>query len=513
MKKRALISVFDKRNIVKFAKKLSDLSYEIISTGGTAKLLSESGISITPVSEITNFPEMMNGRVKTLHPKIHGGILGDWDIESHIKEATELGINPIEIVVVNLYPFEKTVLNPESSHQDIIENIDIGGPSMLRSAAKNYKHVTVITDFNDYDRVIVELEKNGETSISTRQKLSYKAFSLTAHYDAMIAAYFSKLEKDSLPDSLSISYKKTEQLRYGENPHQEAAFYSDKNNEIISQIFGKKLSFNNYMDIDSAIRIISKFMNDDPTIAILKHTNPSGIGIGKNLSEAYQKAFATDTMSPFGGIVIMNKPLDLEAAKEINKVFTEIIISPEFSEEVLSFLKKKKNRRLIKVNFEKMEYLKSQKNTRSLLNGLLVQDSDMLKDNYEDWKIVTESKPTESELKALKFGWKVVATLKSNAVCFTTFDRTIGLGIGQTSRVDSTEIAIFKANKFGLNIENSICASDAFFPFRDSVDKLSKLGIKAIIQPGGSKRDQEVIDACNEYGMSMIFTGKRHFRH
>ncbi len=513
MKKKALISVFDKKNIVNFAKKLSDLSYEIISTGGTAKLLSEAGISITPVSKITNFPEMMNGRVKTLHPKIHGGILGNWDLESHKQDAEKLEIDPISIVVVNLYPFEKTVLNPDSSHQDIIENIDIGGPSMLRSAAKNYKHVTVITDFTDYNKVIAELEQNGETSLETRQKLSYKAFSLTAHYDAMISAYFSKLEKDSFPNSLSLSYEKTEQLRYGENPHQQAAFYSDPNNEIISQIFGKKLSFNNYMDIDSAIRIIAKFMNDDPAIAILKHTNPSGIGIGKNLTEAYQKAFATDTMSPFGGIVIMNKQLDLEAAKEINKVFTEIIISPEFSEDVLAFLKKKKNRRLIKLNFEKLKYMKSQKNIRSLLNGLLVQDSDMLEDNYEDWKIVTENKPSESEIKALKFGWKVVATLKSNAVCFTTDDRTIGLGIGQTSRVDSTEIAIFKAHKFGLEIQNSICASDAFFPFRDSIDKLSELGIKAIIQPGGSKRDQEVIDACNEYGMSMIFTGKRHFRH
>ena len=267
------------------------------------------------------------------------------------------------------------------------------------------------------------------------------------------------------------------------------------------------------MDIDSAIRIIAKFMNDDPTIAILKHTNPSGIGIGKNLKEAYQKAFATDTMSPFGGIVIMNKPLDLEAAKEINKVFTEIIISPEFSEDVLKFLKKKKKRRLIKINFEKLDYLKSQKKIRSLINGLLVQDSDMLEDDAESWKIVTQNKPSEDEIKALKFGWKVVAILKSNAVCFTTEDRTIGLGIGQTSRVDSTEIALFKANKFGLKIENSICASDAFFPFRDSVDKLSKMGIKAIIQPGGSKRDQEVIDACNEFGISMIFTGKRHFRH
>ncbi len=513
MKKRALISVFDKSNIVDFAKRLSELSYEIISTGGTAKLLSESGVEIIPVSDITEFPEMMNGRVKTLHPKIHGGILGNWDIESHKNDAKNLGITPIDIVVVNLYPFEETVNNPNSSHQDIIENIDIGGPSMLRSAAKNYKHVTVITDFNDYEKVLSELEENGETSFETRQKLSYKAFSLTARYDAMISNYFSNLEKDSFPNSLNISYEKNEQLRYGENPHQNAAFYSDKNNQIINQIYGKKLSFNNYMDIDSAIRIIAKFINDDPTIAILKHTNPSGIGIGKNLTEAYQKAFATDTMSPFGGIVIMNKPLDLEAAKEINKVFTEIIISPEFSDEVLTFLKKKKNRRLIQIDFEKVPYLKSQKNIRSLLNGLLVQDSDMMEDNPENWEIVTENKPTAEEMEALKFGWKTVATLKSNAVCFTKDDRTIGLGIGQTSRVDSTEIAIFKAKKFGLEIKGSICASDAFFPFRDSVDKLSELGIKAIIQPGGSKRDQEVIDACNEYGMSMIFTGKRHFRH
>jgi len=506
--KRALISVSDKTGIVDFAGELVNLGYQIISTGGTASVLSEHGISVTKVSTITDFPEIMNGRVKTLHPRIHGALLGARDDESHQKEAMELGIEWIDIVVVNLYPFQKTIKKPDATEQEIIENIDIGGPTMIRAAAKNYKYVTIITDNADFDIVLKELQENGNTASSTRLRLAQKAFVHTADYDTAIANHFSRTTKSSF---LQISCPEKEVLRYGENPHQKAAYYEYKDLDLLEQLHGKQLSFNNYLDIDAALKIIMRF--EEPTVAIIKHTNPCGIASGNNLTEAYKKAFATDPLSPFGGIVIINQTLDMVTAQEINKIFTEIIIAPEFEQEVVKFLQKKKNRRLIKYLPAKLEKLHALKNVRSCLGGFLAQEADLVNDNPAGWQIVTNRKPTESEMRSLLFGWKTVATLKSNAVCFTAEDRTLALGIGQTSRIDSTEIAVSKANKFGLNLKGSICASDAFFPFRDSIDSIAELGIKAVIQPGGSTGDEEVIAACNEHNIAMIFTGKRHFRH
>ncbi len=512
MKRTALISVSDKTKIVEFAQELSTLGYKIISTGGTAKILMENNIEVSKVSDVTDFPEIMNGRVKTLHPKIHGGILADRNNPEHLKTAEKEKINLIDMVVVNLYPFEKTINNPHSTSQEIIENIDIGGPSMIRAAAKNHKDVIIVTDKSDYDSVLNSIKVNGEISLSMRQMLAGKAFVHTANYDNLIATYFNKLNKIEIPEFLQNSIQLKSILRYGENPHQKSAFYESPQNSIIEHLHGKQLSYNNYQDIDAALRIIEKF-NENPTVAIIKHTNPSGIAEGETLLEAYQKAFETDTLSPFGGIVIVNKPLDLITANAINKIFTEIILAPDFEEEAILKLKKKKNRRLLKYSVGKISSLKKIPIIHTCMGGLISQEPDIDADIESNWKIVTERKPSENEMKALKFGWKVVATLKSNAVCFTNENQTLGLGIGQTSRIDSTEIAVIKAKKFHLSLENSICASDAFFPFRDSVDSIADKGIKAIIQPGGSKGDIEVIKACNEHGIAMIFTGMRHFRH
>ncbi len=507
MTKRALISLSDKTNVIDFAKQLIDLGYEIVSSGGTAKHLQESNISVIKVSHVTEFPEIMNGRVKTLHPKIHGGILANRMVESHLEQAKELGIGLIDIVAVNLYPFKQTVANPEASHADIIENIDIGGPTLIRSSAKNFNSVLIITDFNDYQDVIDRI-KNNEITPEYRSSLAQKAFAHTADYDTAISQYFMKHNNNV--DTLNVSLPLKDTLRYGENPHQNASFYQE--DEIFEVIHGKKLSYNNLIDVDSAIKTIMKF-NEAPTVAIFKHTNPCGIGSDAQLNLAYDKAFATDTLSPFGGIVIVNKSLDLETAKKINSVFTEIILAPSYEDGVLDFLRKKKNRRLIQFNQDKISQLKEHKIITTCVNGYLVQDADINTDIPENWKVVTERQPSEKELQALKFGWNAVASLKSNAVAFTTNERTIGLGIGQTSRIDSTEIAISKANKFNLELNGCICASDGFFPFRDSIDELVKYGVTAVIQPGGSKGDPEVIQACNEHNIAMIMTGMRHFRH
>jgi len=507
MKKRALISLSDKSNVLLFAHKLQELGYEIISSGGTAYYLEKNGTKVTLVSSITNFPEIMDGRVKTLNPYIHGAILANREIPDHLNQAENLNIGLIDIVCVNLYPFKKTLLNPNASHEDLIENIDIGGPTLIRSAAKNYKSVYVVTDSEDYDKTI-EVLKSGEDALKFRQYLAKKAFTLTADYDSAIANYFMKLTKDD--SHLSVSAPLQNHLRYGENPHQSANFYQEES--FIKLLHGKQLSYNNLLDIDAALKTITKF-KDSPTVAIFKHTNPCGIANGVSLVEAYQKAFSTDTLSPFGGIVIVNKALDLECAKSINKVFTEIIIAPEYEEGVLEYLQKKKDRRLLTYDQQEIIKLKEKKSIISCMNGFLAQDNDINQDNQTQWQVVTNRKPTEQEWQALKFGWNSVSSLKSNAVAFTTHDRTIGLGIGQTSRIDSTEIAISKATKFSLPLQNSICASDGFFPFRDSIDHLVKYGVKAIIQPGGSKGDPEVIQACNEHDIAMVMTYTRHFRH
>ena len=507
MTKRALISLSDKTNVVEFAKQLSNLGYEIISSGGTAKHIEENGIPVVKVSNITGFPEIMDGRVKTLHPKVHGGILANRDIPAHLEQAKELGIELIDIVAVNLYPFKSTVANPDSTHEQIIENIDIGGPTLIRSSAKNFKSVLIITDYNDYPKVIEALQSE-EVSLQFKRELAQKAFIHTADYDSAIANYFMSYNQKE--ENLNISLPLQNSLRYGENPHQKASLFQEK--EIFEILHGKQLSYNNYIDVDSAFKTILKF-KELPTVAIFKHTNPCGIGSDAQLNEAYDKAFATDTLSPFGGIVIVNKPLDMETAKKINKVFTEIILAPEYEEGVLKFLMKKKNRRLIRFDITQLDNLKNHKVVTTCVNGYLTQDADINCDQPDNWKIVTEREPSAKEFEALKFGWNAVASLKSNAVAFTTNDRTIGLGIGQTSRIDSTEIAISKATKFNLTIKGSICASDGFFPFRDSIDELVKHGVTAVIQPGGSKGDPEVIKACNEHNIAMIMTSTRHFRH
>lgn len=507
MNKRALISLSDKTDILPFAKKLTELDYEIISSGGTAKYLRDNGIDVVHVSDVTNFPEIMDGRVKTLNPFIHGGILANRLVPEHLQEAEDLNIELIDIVCVNLYPFKKTLQNPNSTHDQLIENIDIGGPTLIRSAAKNYNSVYVVTDRSDYTKTI-EILESGEDSKDFKQYLAQKAFIHTADYDNAIANYFMKLNDEHSQLLVSAPLKDT--LRYGENPHQGACFYEDEG--WIKILHGKQLSYNNLLDIDSALKTIAKFQAK-PSVAIFKHTNPCGIATGDTLSEAYKKAFATDTLSPFGGIVIVNQPLDLESAKEINKVFTEIIIAPNYEEGVLEFLQKKKNRRLLSYDMNKILQLKDKLSITSCMNGFLVQDIDISKDNLDQWQVVTERQPTQQEWEALKFGWNCVASLKSNAVAFTYNDRTIGLGIGQTSRIDSTEIAISKAEKFSLTLQNSVCASDGFFPFRDSVDQLVKYGVTAVIQPGGSKGDPEVIQACNEHNITMVMTGTRHFRH
>lgn len=507
MIKRALISLSDKTSVAPFARKLKELGYEIISSGGTASYLSKEGIDVISVTSVTNFPEIMDGRVKTLNPYIHGGILANREVQSHLEQAKELNIDLIDIVCVNLYPFKKTLLNPNATHQELIENIDIGGPTLIRSSAKNYQSVYIITDKEDYGKTIEVLE-SGEDALEFRKYLAQKAFTHTADYDSAIANYFMKINEDS--SQLNISLPLQESLRYGENPHQTAQFYQE--NSIIEVLHGKQLSYNNLLDIDSALKTIIKFA-DKATVAIFKHTNPCGIASGETLFDAYKKAFATDTLSPFGGIVIVNKVLDLECAKEINKVFTEIILAPEYSLEALEFLRKKKNRRLLTFDSNELLKLKNKLGIVSCMNGYLTQDLDIDRDNQEQWRVATRRQPSSKEWEALKFGWNCVASLKSNAVAFTSNDQTLGLGIGQTSRIDSTEIAISKADKFSLSLKDSICASDGFFPFRDSIDYLVKYGVTAVIQPGGSKGDPEVIQACNEHDIAMVMTSTRHFRH
>ena len=510
MKKRALISVSDKSRIVDFTRKLVALDFEIISTGGTFGHLQKNGIPVIKVSDITGFPEIMNGRVKTLHPAIHGGILADKNNPEHLEALKQQHIKPIDLVVVNLYPFRKTIANPDVTEAEAIEQIDIGGPTMVRAAAKNFNSVAIVVDKNDYEIVLDELKKNDEVSLETRKSLARKAFQHTAEYDAYISNYFSKICEEDLPSQFSLSLPLFQTLRYGENPHQKAGYYDD--NPVIHQLHGKELSFNNFQDIDAALKTIYDF-KDKPTIGIFKHCNPCGIGSAENLKEAYKKAFATDTQSPFGGIVISNQTLNMDAALEIDKIFTEIIIAPDFQNDVFEKLKKKKNRRLVSFDLDALETFVGTYNIRSCMNGILLQQEDSSCDNEENWKIVTGRKPSETEWKKLRFAWKTVNHLKSNAIAICREDRTIGLGMGQPSRIDSTEIALSKAKKFGLSAQDCALGSDAFFPFRDTIDMIAKEGISAVIQPGGSVRDDEVIQACNEHNITMIFTGMRHFRH
>jgi phosphoribosylaminoimidazolecarboxamide formyltransferase / IMP cyclohydrolase len=513
MPKRALLSVSDKTGLVDFAKALVEAGYDLISTGGTATALRAAGLTVSDISDITNFPEMMDGRVKTLHPKVHGGLLFLRDNPEHQAQAKAHDIAPIDLVVVNLYPFEQTIAKPDVTLEHAIENIDIGGPSMLRSAAKNYRSVTVITDPADYAIVAAEIGAQGDTTLETRERLAAKVFRTTGYYDALIANYLAQRvpSADAFPETFALPMRRAQTLRYGENPHQVAALYGPFAKHF-QQLHGKELSYNNLIDITGAVRLIREFYNGDPTVAILKHTNPCGVGSGATLAEAWDKAYATDRQAPFGGIIVVNRPLDLATAQLISEIFSEVIIAPAFNEDALALLMKKKNLRLM-INGETSAPPPRAEIRSAVGDSFLLQggDADMVSD--AEWKVVTKRPPTDAERDALLFGWRVVKHVKSNAIVYAARDRTLGVGAGQMSRVDSSRIAIWKAGEAKLSLAGSIVASDAFFPFPDGLIAAADAGATAAIQPGGSVNDPKVIAAADERGLAMIFTGQRHFRH
>jgi phosphoribosylaminoimidazolecarboxamide formyltransferase/IMP cyclohydrolase len=514
---RALISVSDKTGLVPFAQILAQAGIEIISTGGTAKTLREAGIAVKDISEHTGFPEMLDGRVKTLHPKVHGGLLFIRGNEKHEAAAKAHGISPIDLVVVNLYPFEQTVAKPGVSLHDAIENIDIGGPSMLRSAAKNHDSVTVVVDPTDYTEVAKQISETRNTTLELRRQLAAKVFARTAAYDSAIARHLEKefqvAQVGTLPKTLWISAPLVQPLRYGENPHQAAALYG-RFSEFFRQLHGKELSYNNILDLTAAAQLISEFENDSPTLAILKHTNPCGVGQGNNLREAWDRAFATDKQAPFGGIIATNKTLDGDCAAAIAEIFSEVIVAPDFSAEALEILQKKKNLRLIKSVQSPKSKVQSQFDIRSVgADSFLMQERDLKITTRADLKIVTKRQPTEDELRAMLFGWRVVKHVKSNAIVYSAADRTLGVGAGQMSRVDSSRIAVWKAGEAKLSLAGSVVCSDAFFPFPDGLIAAAEAGATAAIQPGGSVKDSEVIAAADERNLAMAFTGARHFRH
>ena len=516
--KRALISVSDKSGIVEFAQSLQKLGVEILSTGGTFKLLKENSVNVTEVSEYTGFPEMMDGRVKTLHPKVHGGILGRRGQDDEVM--TEHGINQIDMVVVNLYPFESTIANPECDLPTAIENIDIGGPTMVRSAAKNFKDVAIVVNASRYGKVLSELNENeGQLSKATRFDLSVQAFEHTAHYDGAIANYLGKKvlgEEETFPRTYNTQFVKKQTMRYGENPHQNAAFYVENNSDVASvstakQLHGKELSFNNVADTDAALETVKQFTG--PACVIVKHANPCGVAIGETQLEAYEKAFATDPESAFGGIIAFNQELTVEAAKAIiEKQFVEVIIAPKVAPEAIEVVQTKKNVRLLECG-EWSQSTTSGFDYKRVNGGLLVQDRDNGVITESDLKVATKRAPTEEEIRDLLFAWKVGKMVKSNAIIYAKNSQTVGVGAGQMSRVNSARIAAIKAEHAGFEVQGSVMASDAFFPFRDGIDNAAKVGIKAVIQPGGSMRDEEVIAAADEHGIAMVFTGMRHFRH
>ena len=500
MIKRALVSVFDKEGILEFSNFLESKGVEIISTGGTYKHLKDNGVSVIEVNEVTNFPEMLDGRVKTLHPIIHAGILAIRDNEEHMKTIKERNINPIDMVIVNLYPFFQKV-RENLSFDEKVEFIDIGGPTMLRAAAKNFKDVVVISDKEDYKSVMEEISENGDVSVKLRKKLAGKVFNLMSAYDAAISNFL--LEEEEYPEYLSISYKKKQSLRYGENPHQGAAYYSSTEIDGAMNSFeilnGKELSYNNIKDLDIAWKVVSEF--DEVACCGLKHNTPCGVAIGESPLEVYKKAHDADPTSIFGGIVAINRKIDKSTAEEMVKIFLEVVAAPDFDEDALEVLRTKKNLRVIKCN----NTPKDKKYMVTVDGGILVQEED--KKLIDDLKVVTEKSPTEKEMKDLLFGMKVVKYVKSNAIVAIKDGVAVGIGGGQVNRIWATEEALQRGKGA------TVLASDAFFPFRDVVDECAKNGIKAIIQPGGSIRDQESIDACNEHGISMIFTGVRHFKH
>ncbi|EGQ8023361.1 bifunctional phosphoribosylaminoimidazolecarboxamide formyltransferase/IMP cyclohydrolase [Vibrio vulnificus] len=523
--RRALISVSDKTGIVEFAQALAERGVDILSTGGTARLLAEQGIAVTEVSDYTGFPEMMDGRVKTLHPKVHGGVLGRRGQDDEVMEKH--GINPIDMVVVNLYPFAETVAKEGCTLADAVENIDIGGPTMVRSAAKNHKDVTIVVNASDYHRVITEMDANDKSlTLETRFDLAIAAFEHTAAYDGMIANYFGTMvpsygenkegdEESKFPRTFNQQFIKKQDMRYGENSHQAAAFYVEANPQEASvatarQIQGKALSYNNIADTDAALECVKEF--NEPACVIVKHANPCGVALGKDILEAYNRAYQTDPTSAFGGIIAFNQELDAETATAIvERQFVEVIIAPSVSAEAIEVVAAKKNVRLLECG--EWTTKTTGFDVKRVNGGLLVQDRDQGMVSLDDLKVVSKRQPTEEELKDALFCWKVAKYVKSNAIVYSKGDMTIGVGAGQMSRVYSAKIAGIKAADEGLQVEGCVMASDAFFPFRDGIDAAAEAGIKCVIQPGGSMRDDEVIAAADEHGMAMIFTGMRHFRH
>ena len=526
--RRALLSVSDKAGLPDLGRRLAALGVELLSTGGTARALREAGVPVTDVSAVTGFPEILDGRVKSLHPAIHGGILARRTDPDDLGELAEHGIGTIDLVAVNLYPFRQAT---EGGASDAVaaENVDIGGPGMLRAAAKNFAFVAAVVDPADYGAVADELEANGGTlSMATRRRLAAAAFAHTADYDTAIAAFFAgsgspdlgaEAEEGGMPDAYTADLPKADDLRYGENPHQRAALYAD-GPERYSVLHGKALSFNNLIDLTAALDLIAEFADAPPTVAILKHTNPCGVGQaqveGGGLAEAYAKAFATDRQSPFGGIVVVNRPLDRETAEAIDGVFTEIIIAPDFEDGVLDFLQQKKNRRLVRADLARLDAeVESATTVRTVAGGVLVQDADatLAADVREGWTVPTERQPTEREWDDLDFAWRVCKHVKSNAIVYARDGATLGIGAGQMSRIDASEIAVAKGAKSGLDFAGCVVASDAFFPFADGLEAAAEAGATAAVQPGGSVRDDEVIAAADARGMAMVLTGRRHFRH
>lgn len=509
--KRALVSVYEKQGIVEFARELVDMGWEIISTGGTWKILKESGLNPIQVEDITDFPEILDGRVKTLNPMIHGGILYRRDRDEHIETVKKMNISSIDIIVNNLYPFEETISKTGVTDEEIIENIDIGGPSMIRAGAKNYKDVTVIVDPKDYNLVLNELKKKKKTTIETRRYLARKVFNYTAYYDTLISNYFNRVEGVDFPEKLTLAYKEKEELRYGENPHQAGSFYREVFEYKGSlgdakKLHGKELSYNNINDANGGLEALKEFT--EPTVVGVKHSNPCGIGSGANILEAYEKAYECDKSSIFGGIIAANREIGSEVAKKINNIFIEIVMAPSYTKEAMEILTKKKNIRILQIdNISNIDY--KEKNTKKVLGGLLIQDRDTILIE-EDLQVVTDKNPSEKDIEELLFAWKAVKSVKSNGIVISKNKATIGIGLGEVNRSWAVENAVKRS---GEKVVNSYVASDGFFPFKDSIEILAKAKVKAIIQPGGSIRDGEVIKEANKNGIIMCFTGMRHFKH
>jgi phosphoribosylaminoimidazolecarboxamide formyltransferase/IMP cyclohydrolase len=517
MKRRALVSVSDKRGVEDFARRLSGMGFEIISTGGTARALKEAGVAVVPVSEVTGAPEILGGRVKTLHPKIHGGILANLEDPDHVEQLVKLDIGPIDLVCINLYPFEETVAG-EATQREAIEQIDIGGPAMLRAAAKNFRSVTVVPSPSFYEEILNSLEGEGQVPEEMRRRLALAAFRRTARYDAAISAWLDEQveeateppEAEKFPRRRTVEYERISGLRYGENPHQDAAYYAEAGAEHllsgVEKLQGREISFNNLYDLDAARTLLADLTDlGSPAAVIVKHANPCGAALGESLADAYRKALASDPQSAFGGIVALGGEVDGELAAEISNVFTEILVAPSFTEEAKEILSAKPNTRVLVAG----PLARPKLSAKQVTGGILLQDTDTVEDD-SDYKVVTEARPSEQQMEDLLFVWRVARVVKSNAIVLARDGATVGVGAGQMSRVDSSEIAVKKA---GEKARGSVAASDAFFPFADGVEALAEAGISAVIQPGGSVRDEEVIEAANRHGLAMLFTGRRHFLH